>query len=171
VLILGGVTLIGVGLANYQGTFHVSLDAALAAIGVGKSAYVWGRAVVLTVTGVAGAFLLHMPKQVLTAAQVQAEREQKRLRAELDAEDAALAAARRRRMVAGWKDTAAAFGPAAAVQVEAVPEVAPALAMEAAKEAPAAPTPLIPEPLAAAIRRGRAPHVSTSADALAATQA
>jgi hypothetical protein len=160
VLLLGVITMIAVGLANYQQAFHVDIEMALSAIGISRFFFVWGRAVMLTITAVSGAFLLHMPKRALTVAQVAAENEQKRLRAALDAEDAAIAAERRRRVVAGWRDTAGAV-------------LNPAMGLQKADELPTAQpaadaTPALPATLATAIRRGRAAHVTTSADALAA---
>lgn len=83
VMLLAGVTFVGVGVANFQATFGGSIISALAMLGITQQVWVWIRSGILTVVAVTGAFLLYVPRAKLTAAQVSDEIEQERLYAQL----------------------------------------------------------------------------------------
>lgn len=104
-LALLGVTCMAVGLANMQQTFGLSVNDALASLGISQQAWVWVRAVVLCVLAATGAILLWIPEKQLSTAEVEAQEKQLELKARLKAKQNAIKQQERTAALLGWKQT------------------------------------------------------------------
>lgn len=141
VLLLGGVTFIGVGLANESTTFGKTITAALADLGITDTVWSWLRAGILVLVSITGAYLLYIPAVQLTEAQVMEMKRQKRLRADLDETDRQLAKQKRTARIKDIRDTFATAVAGAEPETAAEPETefseANASSETTAKPAPA----------------------------------